>query len=99
VLLYSAALALEFAALIQLRRREPGLRGAFRVPVGIPVLVMLALLPMGFITVAVTLEVQSKEIGLPGVLIAALLAGVGPAWYALATPAALGDDQQGNQAA
>jgi amino acid transporter len=99
VLLYSAALALEFAALIQLRRREPGLRGAFRVPVGIPVLVMLALLPMAFITVAVTLEVRSKEIGLPGVLIAALLAAVGPVWYALATPAALGDDQQGNQAA
>src|SRR5207253_7865408 len=31
VLLYSAALALEFAALVRLRRKEPGLRGAFRV--------------------------------------------------------------------
>jgi amino acid transporter len=98
VLLYSAALALEFAALIQLRRREPGLRGAFRLPVGIPVLVLLALLPMAFIAVAVTLEVRSREIGLPGVLIAALLAAVGPVWYALAAPAALGDDQKGNQA-
>src|SRR6266704_6709615 len=86
VLLYSAALALEFAALIQLRRREPELRGAFRVPVGIPVLVVLALLPMAFITVAVILEVQSKEIGLPGVLVAALLAAVGPVWYALTAP-------------
>src|SRR5437879_3082632 len=34
VLLYSAALALEFGALLQLRRAEPGLRGAFRVPLG-----------------------------------------------------------------
>jgi amino acid transporter len=88
VLLYSAALALEFASLIQLRRREPDLRGAFRIPAGIPVLVLLALLPMAFITVAVALEVRSKEIGLPGVLIAALLAAAGPAWYALAAPPA-----------
>ncbi len=99
VLLYSAALALEFAALIQLRRREPELRGAFRVPVGVPVLVLLALLPMAFITVAVTLEVQNKEIGLPGVLVAALLAALGPVWYALTAPAALGDHQQGDQPA
>ncbi len=98
VLLYSAALALEFAALIQLRRREPDLRGAFRVPVGIPVLVVLALLPMAFITVAVTLEVQSKEIGLPGVAVAALLAAVGPVWYALTAPPPLRHDQQGDQA-
>lgn len=99
VLLYSAALALEFAALIQLRRREPELRGAFRVPVGIPVLVVLALLPMAFITVAVILEVRSREIGLPGVLVAALLAGVGPVWYALTAPPPLRHDQQGDQAA
>jgi amino acid transporter len=99
VLLYSAALALEFAALIQLRRREPALRGAFRVPVGIPVLVVLALLPMAFITVAAALEVQSKEIGLPGVVVAALLAAVGPVWYALTAPPPLRHDQQGDQAA
>src|SRR5207244_3022335 len=47
VLLYTAALALEFAALIRLRRREPGLRGSFRVPVGVPVLAVLAALPVG----------------------------------------------------
>jgi len=99
VLLYSAALALEFAALIQLRRREPDLRGAFRVPVGIPVLVILALLPMAFITVAVALEVHSKEIGLPGVVVAALLAMAGPVWYMLTAPPPLRHDQQGDQAA
>jgi amino acid transporter len=33
VLLYSLALFLEFGALIQLRKREPELRGAFRIPV------------------------------------------------------------------
>src|SRR5205807_471772 len=73
VLLYSAALALEFAALIQLRRREPELRGSFRVPVGVPVLVGLAALPVLLLVVAVALEVRSHEIGLPGVLVAAAL--------------------------
>src|SRR3954452_3507429 len=34
VLLYSLALFLEFAALVQLRKTEPSLRGAFRIPVG-----------------------------------------------------------------
>src|SRR5438045_4596283 len=34
VLLYSFALFLEFGALIQLRKREPNLRGAFRIPLG-----------------------------------------------------------------
>src|SRR2546428_10108848 len=42
VLLYTAALALEFAGLVQLRRAEPALRGAFRVPLGIPLLAVLA---------------------------------------------------------
>ena len=46
VLLYSAALALEFAALVRLRRAEPELRGAFRLPVGVAVLVALAALPI-----------------------------------------------------
>ncbi len=46
VLLYTAALGLEFAALIRLRRAEPTLRGAFRVPLGVPWLVALASLPL-----------------------------------------------------
>jgi len=83
VLLYTAALALEFAALIRLRRREPGLRGSFRVPVGVPVLVVLAALPVLLLLVGVALEVRSREIGLPGVLVAAALTAVGIAGYPL----------------
>src|SRR5438046_2905574 len=74
VLLYSAALALEFAALVRLRRTEPGLRGAFRVPVGVPLLVTLAALPLLLLSAGVALEVQSRTIGLPGVLVALVLA-------------------------
>ena len=83
VLLYTAALALEFAALIRLRRREPALRGSFRVPVGVPVLAVLAALPVLLLVVGVVLEVRSREIGLPGVLVAAALTAVGIAGYGL----------------
>jgi len=82
VLLYTAALGLEFAALIRLRRAEPTLRGAFRVPLGVPWLVALASLPLLVLVAALVLEVQSRAIGLPGVLVALLLAVAGPPVYA-----------------
>ena len=82
VLLYTAALGLEFAALIQLRRAEPALRGAFRVPLGVPWLVALAALPLLVLVAGVVLEVRSRAIGLPGVLVAVLLALAGPPVYA-----------------
>ncbi len=82
VLLYTAALAMEFAALIRLRRVEPQLRGAFRVPVGRGGLAVLAALPVLLLGIGVVLEVQSHEIGLPGVLVAAALAALGPLLYA-----------------
>ncbi len=83
VLLYTAALALEFAALIRLRRKEPGLHGSFSVPVGVPVLVVLAAMPVLLLVAGVVLEVRSREIGLPGVLVAAALTAVGIAGYGL----------------
>src|SRR5207248_2617816 len=78
VLLYTAALGLEFAALIRLRRAEPTLRGAFRVPLGVPWLVVLASLPLVVLVAGLVLEVRSRAIGLPGVVVAVLLAVVGP---------------------
>jgi len=81
VLLYTAALALEFAALLKLRQSEPELRGPFRVPLGVPGLAVLAALPILVIVAAVILEIRSQEIGLPGVLAAVALALAGPIWY------------------
>jgi amino acid transporter len=88
VLLYTAALGLEFASLLKLRRSEPDLRGPFRVPLGIPGLAVLALLPIVVIAVAVLLEIRSDEIGLPGVLTAVALALAGPVWYRFALKSA-----------
>jgi len=82
VLLYTAALAMEFAALIELRRAEPDLVGSFRVPLGRAGLSFLAAPPVLLLVTGVVLEVRSPEIGLPGVLVAAALALLGPILYA-----------------
>jgi len=82
VLLYTAALALEFAALIALRRREPELVGSFRVPLRGPALIALAALPVLVLAVAVVLEVRSRTIGLVGVLVAVAFGFAGPVAYA-----------------
>ena len=54
----------------------------FRVPVGGPALAALAALPILLLVAGVALEVRSRAIGLPGVLVAAGLAAIGPAVYA-----------------
>jgi amino acid transporter len=82
VLLYTAALAMEFAALLALRRREPHLVGSFRVPVGVPALAALAALPVLVLAAAVALEVRSRTIGLVGVLVAVAGGAAGPLVYA-----------------
>lgn len=83
VLLYTAALAMEFAALIQLRRTEPGLRGNFRVPLPRAGLTVLAVLPVALLVVGVVLEFHSHEIGVPGLIVAAVLALIGPLAYVM----------------
>ena len=81
VLLYTAALALEFAALLRLRRVEPALRGRFRVPVGVGALGVLAAFPLLLLALGVALEVRARATGLPGVVVAVSLAVLGPAVY------------------
>lgn len=83
VLLYAMALMLEFAALIHLRRREPGLRGAFRIPVGRSGVILLAAVPAVVLVVVVALELQDPEYGAPAVGIALGAALLGPVLYRL----------------
>jgi amino acid transporter len=83
VLLYALALALEFAALIQLRRTEPTLRGAFRLPVGVAGLVALAMCPMVLLAGVTGLEFASGSFGGRALLIALLAAALGPVVYSI----------------
>lgn len=82
VLLYAMALFLEFGALIQLRRSEPDLRGAFRIPVGRAGVIVLSALPMVILLGVVALEMRDGEYGRPAVAGAVAAALVGPVVYA-----------------
>jgi amino acid transporter len=84
VMLYSLALMLELGALIQLRRREPLLRGPFRIPLGTGGVAALAALPLGVLLLVVGLSVLDGEYGLPALAGAGLAIALGPAAYALA---------------
>ena len=85
VLLYSLALMLEFGALIQLRRREPQLRGVFRIPLGTAGVAMLAALPMAVLLLVVGLSMADGEYGLPALAGAAVAIVAGPIAYRFAT--------------
>ena len=84
VFLYALALFLEFAALLQLRRREPALRGAFRLPLGLRGLSALVALPLAFFAVAVGLSLTDAEYGLPALGMAFGAAALGPLAYGAA---------------
>ncbi|MEO5589425.1 MAG: APC family permease [Gemmatimonadaceae bacterium] len=81
VLLYSMALFLEFGALIALRIREPGLRGAFRIPTGTAGVCVLAAIPMLILLVVTELSFRDGEYGFPAVIGAGVAVALGPAAY------------------
>jgi amino acid transporter len=84
VLLYSMALFLEFGALIALRMREPGLRGAFRIPVGTAGVVLLATVPVVILLIVTGLELRDGEYGLPAIIAAFAAVAIGLPGYWLA---------------
>jgi amino acid transporter len=84
VLLYSLALFLEFFSLIQLRKREPNLRGVFRIPLGRGGVIALAALPMIVLIGVIAISFRDGEYGLPAVVGAAIAIALGPIMYRLA---------------
>lgn len=89
VLLYSMALALEFGALIRLRKSEPELRGSFRLPIGIGGVTALAALPMIILVLTMWLSFRGGELGATAVTAALLAAALGPVLFKF-TPLARG---------
>jgi len=81
--LYSLALFVEFAALIQFRRHEPELRGDFRIPLGTSGVVLLASLPVAVLLLVIVLGVRDGTYALPALI--GSLGGVlmGPVLYLL----------------
>ncbi len=61
VLLYGAALLLEFVALIALRRKKPELKRPFRIPGGWPALALVTLAPMALVAVVLATSLTGDE--------------------------------------
>lgn len=89
-LLYGLAMFLEFAALIALRRREPTLRGVFRIPLGTAGIVVLTIVPACVFVAAVGFSLAGGEYGALAVVGALGAAAVGPFAYRLAARGAEG---------
>ena len=83
LVLYGAALLLEFVALIVLRRREPALPRPFRVPGGLPGVIAAALGPALLILFALW-AARAERVGpFPALAFAALVAVAGAVVYSL----------------
>jgi amino acid transporter len=82
VLLYGAALLLEFAALAALRVREPGLHRPFRIPGGVAGCLALGVPPAALLVLAGwTGRDEPGAFGFSALQIAVALAATGPAWW------------------
>ncbi|HEY1583190.1 MAG TPA: APC family permease [Chthoniobacterales bacterium] len=84
VLLYSLALFLEFGALVRLRKTEPSLRGAFRIPLGRGGVACLAALPMIVLLGVIAIAFRDGEYGLPAIIGSAIAIAAGPVIYGIA---------------
>jgi amino acid transporter len=84
VILYGAALTLQFGALIVLRLREPQLARPFLIPGGIVGLLLLSSLPLGLLALALWVGRNEPGMwGLSGLQLGALIALCGPLLYGL----------------
>lgn len=83
-LLYALAMFLEFGALVQLRRREPALRGPFRLPFGTGGVLALALLPVAIFIAATAYSLvgDEKAAAAVGDAFVAVALGVPAYWWA-----------------
>ena len=84
LVLYGAALVLEFIALVVLRIKEPGLVRPFRVPGGIGGAVAVGVGPTLLIAYSMWAARGERLAGLPALGFAAIVAAVGPLVYLVA---------------
>lgn len=84
LVLYGAALVLEFIALVVLRLKEPGLARPFQVPGGLWGVVAVGVGPTLLIGWALWVARGERVAGLPALLFAAIVAAAGPVVYFLA---------------
>ncbi len=84
LVLYGAALMLEFVALVVLRVREPDLKRPFRVPGGIGGAIAVGVGPVVLIAYALWAARDERVAGIPALVFATIVALAGAAIYAVA---------------
>jgi amino acid transporter len=85
LVLYGAALLLEFVALVVLRVKEPDLHRPFKVPCGLWGAVAMGVGPTVLICFALWAAKGERVAGLPALAFAGIIAAIGPLAYLLAS--------------
>jgi amino acid transporter len=82
IMLYGAALMLEFITLVVLRIREPELKREFRVPGGLAGAILAGVFPFILLCIALVQSESQAVLGINGLLFSVLIMGAGFALYA-----------------
>jgi amino acid transporter len=82
IMLYGAALMLEFVTLVALRIREPQLKREFRVPGGLAGAILAGVFPLALLMIALVQSESQSVLGINGLLFGVLIMAAGFALYA-----------------
>jgi amino acid transporter len=82
IMLYGAALMLEFVTLVALRVREPQLKREFRVPGGLAGAILAGIFPLALLMIALVQSESQSVLGINGLLFGVLIMAAGFALYA-----------------
>ncbi len=81
IMLYGAALMLEFVTLVALRIREPELKRDFKVPGGMAGAVMLGICPLALLSLSMVESDAQTVLGMNGLVFGALIIAIGVVLY------------------
>ena len=82
IMLYGAALMLEFVTLVALRIREPQLKREFRVPGGLVGAILAGVFPLALLMIALVQSESQSVLGINGLLFGVLIMAAGFGLYA-----------------
>jgi amino acid transporter len=82
IMLYGAALMLEFVTLVALRIREPQLKRQFRVPGGLIGAILAGVFPLALLSLALIESESQSVLGMNGLLFGVLIVAAGFGVYA-----------------
>ncbi|GER41196.1 amino acid transporter [Striga asiatica] len=75
--LYSLGMLLEFASFLWLRRKKPAIKRPYRVPIGLPGLVVMCLVPSGFLVYIMVIATKTVY------LVSGVMTAAGILWFLL----------------